>query len=131
MLTLAGGPGNFGGRSQVRGVIAARLLTDIVLTLGLAFTPAAAPAAATFSFARAFRSVSRLALLDRRQSMFGTRWTLLLLRTFPRPTLRLLLATRTVLFAAAFPILARRAVVAPFIRAAPAAPPPAPLCARP
>src|SRR5713226_8560777 len=108
MLTLAGGPGNFGGRSQVRGVIAARLLTDIVLTLGLAFTPAAAPAAATFSFARAFRSVSRLALLDRRQSMFGTRWTLVLLRTLLKPTLRLLLAMLTVLFAEAVSILARR-----------------------
>src|SRR5882672_8074049 len=124
MFTLAGRPGHFGGRSRVRGVIAARLLTDIVLTLTLAFAPAAAPAAATFSFARAFRSLSRLALLDRSQSLFGTRWTLLmLLLAFLGLAFGTLLATRTDMFAAAFPILARRALVTLFIQATPAAPP--------
>src|SRR6266404_2138221 len=124
MFTLARRPGHFGGRTRIRGLISAwrRLLADIVLTFGLAFVSTAAPAAAALSFARAFRPVSRLALLDRSQTVFGTRWALLLLLAFLGPAFGPLRATRTALFAGGSPVLAWRALVTLFIRATPSAP---------
>ena len=107
--------GHFGSRGRVRGLIAT-LLAAIVRTFRLAFVTPAAPPATAVCIARAFRPVSRRTLFDRRQSVLGTRWTLLLLRAFLGPALGTLLATRTILFAGAFPILTRRPLTTFFVR---------------